>query len=209
MNSSELLWLSAFVAYFVITPACVFLRLEARHRDRWPRRWLVERTEPTPGGPFRDELDEAPRRYVVEHRGAPREVKVVIVVSLVLGHMFVPGLLAGLFGLPIYGVGLVSIPGLWLAAGIYHNAFGLLRCEPAAAVEARRLQRFAVRLNFVVLAVVAALALAFGGHGLLLFTAVYSCISLWHAHGLGRAASAIDAVLGEELEVVTEAARAA
>lgn len=115
----------------------------------------MERTEPTPGGPFRDELDEAPRRYVVEHRGAPREVKVVIVVSLVLGHMFVPGLLAGLFGLPIYGVGLVSIPGLWLTAG----------------------------------------------------TAVYSWISLWHAHGLGRAASAIDAVLGEELEVVAEASR--
>ena len=69
------------------------------------------------------------------------------------------------------------------------------------------MQRFAVRLNVVVLAVVAALALAFGGHGLLLFTAVYSCISLWHAHGLGRAASAIDAVLGEELEVVSEASR--
>jgi hypothetical protein len=206
MDSAFLL-VSAFVAYFVIIPAGTFFLCEERHRDRWRQRWLVEVAEPTPGGPFRDEDGAAPpRRYVVEHRGAPRHVKGLVVVSLVLGHMFVPGLLAGLCGLPIYGLGLASLPGLWLAAGIYRNAFAVLRCEPAAAAEARRLQRFSERLNVVVIAVVLVLGLVWGFNPLSLFTIVYACISLRHAHCLGRAADAIDAVWREELEVVPEGA---
>jgi hypothetical protein len=205
MDLDVIFGLALFLLYFVIVPALTFLRQEERHRDRWRRRWLVEVPEPTPGGPFRDDDGQAPspRRYVAEHHGAPRGVKVVAVVSLVLGHMFLPGLLAGLFGLPFYGLGLVSIPGLVLAARIYGNAFGLLRCAPWAAAEARRLQTFAVRLNVVVLSVVAVCMLAWGLHPLLVFTAVYACISLLHAEGLGRAADAIDAVHSGTLEVVT------
>lgn len=189
--------LSLMFVYFVLVPALVFLRHEARYRDRWRRRWLVDVPEPTPGGPFRDdEGDPAAtrRRYLAEQRGAPREVKVVAVVSLVLGHMFVPGLLAGLYGLIIYGVGLISIPGLVLAAGIYRNAFGLLRCDPQAAAHARRLRRFAISLNVVVLVVVSVFALGVGPHGLLVFTFAYACVSLLHAAALGRAADAIDEV---------------
>lgn len=205
MDSTAFLWIAAFVAYFVVIPAGTFLAYEARHRDRWRQRWLVERAEPTPGGPFRDEDGAAPpRRYVAEHRGAPRHVKGLVVVSLVLGHMFVPGLLAGLFGLPFYGLGLASLPGLWLAAGIYRNAFAVLRCEPEAAAEARRLQRFSERLNVGVLAVVLVLGLAWGWNALSWFTVVYACLSLRHAHCLGRAANAIDAIWREELEVVPE-----
>lgn len=196
-------WVS--IVYFVIVPALTYLRHEAAHREGWRRRILVEVAEPTPGGPFRDEGEEGSRRrYVAEVRGAPRHVKVVVVTSLVLGHMFLPGLLAGLFGLPFYGVGLVSIPGLWLAAAIYGNAFGLLRCAPQAAARARRLERFAIGLNVAVLAVVVVLSLWAGPHPLVVLTAVYACISIAHAHGLGRAADAVDAVHCEALEVVAE-----
>ncbi len=197
--------LTVMVVYFVVVPALVFLYLEAEHRDRWRRRWLVEVPEPTPGGPFRDEdrVASSRRRYVAEHRGAPREVKVLIVTSLVLGHMFVPGLLAGLYGLMIYGVGLVSIPGLVLAAGIYRNAYGLLRCDPEAAVHARRLRRFSIGLNIVVLAIVAVFLMGAGPEPIVLFTGVYACISLLHAEGLGRAADAVDRVHGGAPDVVT------
>jgi len=194
-----------FVGYFVLVPALTYLAREREHRSSWRRRLEVELAEPTPGGPFRDEgVAMPPRTYVAEVHGAPRHVKVVIVTSLVLGHMFLPGLFAGLFGLPIYGVGLVSIPGLWLAASIYRNAFGLLRCEPAAADQARRLRSFAINLNVVVLGAVALLALFEAPYPILLFTAAYAGISLAHAEGLGRAADAIEAVHRGETERVTE-----
>lgn len=197
------------VVYFVALPASTYLHHEAKHRLRWRQRWLVEVPEHDPGGPFRDEPGRpSVGRYVAEHRGAPLGVKVTAVTSLVLGHMFLPGLLAGLAGLPFYGLGLISIPGLWLATAIYGNAFGLLRCDPRAAPRARELRSFAIGLNVIVLVVVAVLALMFGFHSLLLFTAAYACISLLHAEGLGQAADAIDAVHGDVPMMVVEAAPA-
>lgn len=189
--------------YFVVVPALTFLRKEQRYRDRWRRRWQVVVPEAAPGGPFRDEDGDEPSRYMAEQPGAPRVVKVVAVTSLVLGHMFVPGLLAGLCGLPFYGLGLVSIPGLLLAARIYRNAFGLLRCDPAAAAEARRLEELASILNVLVLAVVGVCTLLWGLNALVAFTAVYACISLLHGAGLRHAAAAIDAVHAGAFEVVT------
>ena len=204
MQPSVVFGFSLFLLYFVVVPALTFLRQEPRHRDRWRRRWQVMVPEATPGGSFRDDASSRyPSRYMAEQHGAPRAVKVVAVASLVLGHMFVPGALAGLYGLPIYGLGLISIPGLVLAARIYRNAFGLLRCDPLAATEARRLEAFAIHLNAIVLAVVAVGTLAWGPNALLVFTAVYACISLVHAYGLGRAAAAIDAVHSGAFEVVT------
>lgn len=203
MNSGACFALTLLFVYFVLIPAVTFLDQERRHRLRWRWRQRVRRSEPAPGGPFRDEEPSRVQEYMVERRGAPREVKVVAVVSLVLGHMFIPGLFAGLFGLVFYGVGLMSIPGLVLAARIYRNAYGLLRCEPAAAEIARELQRFANLLNVVVLSV-AGLLLMIDMHWLSVFISVYALISLLHAHGLGRAADAIDAVHRSEPEVVHE-----
>lgn len=205
MQPSVVFGFGLFVLYFVVVPALTFLRQEAKHRHRWRRRWQVVVPEAAPGGPFRDEDGAEPSsyRYMAEQPGAPRRVKVVAVVSLVLGHMFVPGLLAGLCGLPFYGLGLVSIPGLVLAARIYRNAFGLLRCDPRAAAEARRLEELATYLNVIVLAVVAVLTLLWGLQALGVFTAVYACISLLHGVGLRRAAAAIDAVHAGAFEVVT------
>lgn len=196
MDSTSVCLLALFV-YFVLVPAATYLHVEAKHRHRWRRRWLVDVPEPAaPGGPFRDDegMLHPPHRYVAERSGAPCGVKVTVVTSLVLGHVFVPGLLVGLGGVAIYGLGLVSIPGLWLAAASYRNAFGLLRCEPKAAAWARELRGVAIVFDVAVLAIAALIAVVAGLHPLLLLPVVYAGISLLHAEGLGRAADAIDAV---------------
>ncbi len=193
MDIEIYLWLTVFAVYFVLTPALVFLQHERLHRLRWRRRERVLKRQGAPGGSFRGD-GPAGRidGFIVEHRGAPGSVKVVVVASLVLGHMFIPGLFAGLCGLPIYGLGLLSIPGLVLAARIYNNAFGLLRCDREAARAARELQRFAYTLNVVVLLLMGLVATVWL-HPLLVFTSVYAVISMIHGYGLGVAADAIDA----------------
>lgn len=187
----------AGVGYFVAIPAATFLRCERNHRLRWVRQTRMLRAEGEPGAPFRTAaaggLDRW-RGYVVERRGAPATVKVVATTSLVLGHMFVPGLLMGLLGLLYCGLGVIAVPGLLLAARIYRNAFGLLRCEPEAALEAWSLRRFAIRLNVVVLGLAAVWATMFGFDPLAIFTTGYAVVSLVHARGLGLAAAEVAAV---------------
>lgn len=210
-EATFILVLTLWLLYFVVLPAATYLGYEPRHRHVWRRQWLVEVPEHAPGGAFRDQDGEdASTHYLTEQRGAPREVKVVAVVSLVLGHMFVPGLLMGLFGLLFMFIGLVAIPGLILAVGIYRNAFGLLRCEPEAAVEARRLRRFAIWLNWTVMFVVSIVTMATPElYPLWLFFTAYAVISLAHARGLGHAADAIDAVhRGVVMVPTTSASRA-
>lgn len=195
MSIDVLVTLSSLVGFFVVVPALTFLGFERRHRLRWRRREHISVAEPTPGGPFRDDELGGGRRgeYLSERVGAPPLVKVVAVTSLVLGHMFVPGLLAGLVGLMAYGLGLVSIPGLWLALRIYRNAFGLLRCELAAADDARRIADFAVTLNVVVVGVAFLLMAVLGLEPLLLLTLGYAAVSFAHAEGLRLSARAIEA----------------
>lgn len=190
-------WVVAGVGYFVAIPAATFLRCERNHRLRWIRQTRMLRAEGQAGAPFRTPATgglERWRGYVVERRGAPATVKVVATTSLVLGHMFVPGLLMGLLGLVYGGLGVLAVPGLLLAARIYRNAFGLLRCEPEAALEAWSLRRFAIRLNVVVLGLAAVWSTMVGVDALAIFTTVYAVVSLVHARGLGLAAAQVAAV---------------
>lgn len=196
MSDPVLPWSAIVAVYFIAVPAATFLICERSHRLRWVRHTRILRDEREPGAPLRTAAAGAVdgwRGYVAERRGAPEVVKVVATTSLVLGHMFVPGLFAALIGLYVYGLGLLAVPGLVLAARIYGNAFGLLRCEPDAARQARELQRFAVRLNVVVLAAVAAWVVCVGLEVIAMVTASYAAISLLHAHGLGLAAAELDA----------------
>lgn len=202
MDPTYLLVAAGLLTYFVAIPAATFLYYEHHHRLQWRRRELVRVPEHEVGGPFREEeIDGGPweRGYLSERVGAPASVKVVAVTSLVLGHMFIPGLFAALFGLIVYGLGLVAIPGLLLAAGIYRNAFGLLRCDPAAAERARELRRLSLSLNVVVLTVVGA-TLAVEVTGLALFTGGYALVSILHAEGLRIAAEAIEKAKWDELQ---------
>ncbi len=198
MSDPWVFWVAVWAGYFVVIPAATFLSWERGHRLRWVRQTRVLRDESGPGAPLRTAAVDAQhewRGFVVERRGAPTVVKVVATTSLVLGHMFVPGLLAALAGFLFYGVGLLAVPGLVLAARIYSNAFGLLRCELDAALQAQELQRFAVRLNVVILVAVAVWVVCFGLDFVPIVTASYAMISLLHAHGLGLAADEISAAL--------------
>jgi hypothetical protein len=128
--------------------------------------------------------------------------------------MFVPGLLLGLFGLVAAGLGLVSIPGLYLAGRLFFLGRPLLLGEPAAAAKARSLAKFARILNYVVLSACglgAALQLANLRHPgthpdlavslfMVLSVAAYAGVSLAHAALLDRAAAAVDAqnAVGDE-----------
>lgn len=189
---SEMMWLVAGVAYFVAIPAATYLHVERVHRLQWRRHQPVLVPHNDPGVVYRDGDAGTPayfRAYFVERVGAPAVVKVVATTSLVLGHMFIPGLLVGLLGLIYGGFGVLAIPGLILAARIYSNAFGLLRGEPLAAAEALRLERFAITLNIVVLAAVAAWVFVVKLDALAIFTACYAAVSLLHARGLRIAAT--------------------
>jgi hypothetical protein len=103
----------------------------------------------------------------------------------------VPGGMLGLFGTVFAGIGLVSIPGMILAIRIWRLGYAMLRRDPKAEQEARKLDRFAVVLNLVGIAVAIFLfALAPGGEMAVvsLTLVVYAAVSFAHAKALRRCA---------------------
>ena len=71
---------------------------------------------------------DTPRRE--PRRGVPGGILAVAWASLALGQMFVPGLGWGLYGLLFMGLGLVSIPGLVVAARCFWSGW---RCSRTSA----------------------------------------------------------------------------
>ncbi len=171
-------------------------------RAAWER-WLprVVGTESVGHGEYRDGVVERLRAD-----GPPAAVRAAALGCWVLGTMFVPGLALGLYGLVFAGLGLISIPGLILAARLFLLGAPLLRAEPAAAAKARSLARFARVLNYVVLALCGgALVMQIpavlrhgiessnlGGVGIALAIALYAGVSLGHAALLIRSAEDIE-----------------
>jgi hypothetical protein len=93
-------------------------------------------------------------------RGAPAGVRWAAYTCLLLGQMFVPGLLVGAFGLLAGGIGMVSIPGLITAAKLYRAGLLLLRREPREAYfAARNAATWALWLNGLIMAASFALLL--------------------------------------------------
>lgn len=193
------LFFFAIVALVIGAPTAMWFKT-------WPDallRWLprVVGTENIARGQFRDAV--VPK---FRSDGPPMEVRLAALGSWILGAMFVPGLLMGLIGLVMMGLGLVSIPGLILAARLFLLGRPLLLGEPGAAARARSLAQFARILNYVVLAVCSVGLMAqvpdvlrhglasnaMGLVGLWLSVALYGGISLTHASLLDRAAKAIE-----------------
>lgn len=193
------LFFFAIVALVIGAPTAMWFKT-------WPDallRWLprVVGTDYIAQGQFRDAV--VPR---FRADGPPMEVRLAALGSWILGAMFVPGLLMGLIGLVMMGLGLVSIPGLILAARLFLLGRPLLLGEPGAAARARSLAQFARILNYVVLSICGVGLLsqvpdvlrhglgsnALGLIALWLSVALYGGISLTHASLLDRAAKAID-----------------
>ncbi len=116
-------------------------------KDEATNNWLPRTREPEAiaDGGYREATTTT-----FEPPGPPTVVKVAAIGSWVLGQMFIPGLLLGLFGLIAMGIGLVSIPGLILAGKLFMLGSPLLRGEIEAAKKAQRLANFAFILNAIV-----------------------------------------------------------
>lgn len=193
------LWPALMALLFVGLPTAMWLSTRREADERWLPR--VDGTERVGVGSYRDAVIP---RFV--GGGPPWEVRVAALSSWILGTMFVPGLMGGLFGLFFAGIGLISVPGLVLAWRLFFLGAPLLRGEPEAAVKARAAARFARVLNVVVLAACGVAAMTqvpnlvhhnpssdaadvLTGAGMVVF---YAMISLTHAHLLTRAAKRID-----------------
>ena len=186
--------------FLVLSFLCVALVIGAP-TAMWFKTWPDALLRWLPRGQFRD---AAVPKFRAD--GPPMEVRLAALGSWILGAMFVPGLLMGLFGLVVMGLGLVSIPGLILAGRLFFLGRPLLLGEPGAAARARSLAQFARILNYVVLALCGVGLLSQAPellrHGLAsnvlglvalsLSVALYAGISLTHASMLDRAARAID-----------------
>ena len=78
---------------------------------------------------------------------APLLVRSAALSCMFMGQMFVPGVCLGLFGLAIYGLGLVSVPGLVVAARLWAASGNLLKGTPAGIAQARSAARWSVNFN--------------------------------------------------------------
>ena len=144
-----LITLLTFAFVMLLAAALPYVFVESRWRWRW-REIVVGRlpADGAGGGLYRAGGDVP--RYLQE---APRLIRWTAFSCFLLGQMFIPGLVVGLFGLMVAGVGLLSIPGLITAAKIYRVGFALLRREPRRAFfRAREAAAWALWLNGIIMA---------------------------------------------------------
>ena len=141
--------ITLFVIVFVasLTAALPYVFVESRWRWRW-REVEVGRVAAERANGIYRQAGDVPR-YAAQ---APALVRVAALSCFVFGQMFVPGIVLGIVGMVVSGVGLVSIPGLAVAAKIYRTGFALLRREPRAAYfRAREAATWALWLNGILM----------------------------------------------------------
>jgi hypothetical protein len=162
-------WVCALASLFVFGGLFTYRICEQRHRSNWQR----------------------------AHAGAraPKHIRRTALWSIYMGQMALPGGLLGLFGTLFAGIGLISIPGMILAIRIWRLGYAMLRRDPAAEQEARKLEQFAVALNIVVvsLGVLLLALLPSTGTAVLLLTLVaYAGVSAAHAKAMRRCAELLE-----------------
>lgn len=126
-----------------ITALAPYVWLERRFRVLWaghPLAPVTVRADPYRGA-----------RVVPGHtQKAPGLVRLAAVSCFFLGQMFLPGLLLGVVGLVFYGLGLVAVPGLIVAARLWAAGVHLLRGTPESVAKARSAARWSVQLNALI-----------------------------------------------------------
>lgn len=196
------------VVAFVATHLAPFLapvayaRSERAHRGAWQTfpagREIVEPSAYRSSGPV-----------VTGHlERAPGLVRVAAASAIVFGAMFLPGLSWGLFGLVAGGFGLLSIPGLLIAAFLWRAGHSLLRGTAEGAVDAARIASVSFYFNaLLVLGALSVAVLSRDSDALAVsaLVGVYACCSIAQALLLGKAASLGAELHGETLEGVVEA----
>jgi hypothetical protein len=196
MGVAEIVLVLFVLLAFPVVPAGLWFTNRARAYSHWAPR--VIGTQKVASGQYREA--SAPTFGEPE---PPLMVKLAALGCWGLGQMFVPGLALGLFGLLVL-IGLVSIPGLILAAKLFRLGGPLMRGEIESAAKARSLATFARVLNGITVGIVgvsAVMSLASSGNAAsqllatTLFSApvlFYAMISLVHAKLLDLAADEVE-----------------
>lgn len=204
----EIVCCSGVAAGFVGAAVATYLLAERQHRSLWAR-------VPLPAVQVGDGAYRASAVVAGYASRAPRAVRLAAFASLLLGQMFVPGLLMGLFGLLAIGLGLVSVPGLIVAARVWLSGLHLLSGTPERLRKARASARLSARYNvalsgwcgFAAVGLIALWCTAPGEEavtvqrdnyiGWLILVAItqgYALVSLAHAWWVDRATAALTAV---------------
>lgn len=175
-------------ALFVFGGLLTYTRVERRWRRKW---WtFAHQVDPSEAAPYRLDGGPAPTRAVLRRTRAPKLIRRTALWSIYMGQMAVPGGLLGLIGVPFWGLGLASIPGMILAVRIWRLGYAMLRRDPEAAAEARKLHDFAFVLNVVAMAIGAMLSV--GAWPLTVVLWVYGAVSLAHAKAMERCAKVLE-----------------
>jgi hypothetical protein len=141
----------AFGTLFALIAAIPFWVTEKRWRWRWQEVQAGLLPVDAHANAFRDGGATVP----TFHRSAPTRLRWAAYSCIFFGQMFVPGLIAGVFGLLALGIGVVSIPGLITAAKLYGTGFALLRRDPrgGALWSAESAAAWGIWLNGVIAAI--------------------------------------------------------
>jgi hypothetical protein len=177
----------AVLAAPFVLPSLAYAAGASEARLAWPAVYADEPVAVAVAAPYR--TNAAPRLVArrVRRAGGPVAVRGAAFASFLLGQMFLPGLALGLFGFLYYGIGLVSLPGLYVAYKNVALGFALLRRKPGIVEEARAAAALTYMLNAVVLAIGLVGAFFAPAFGLLV---PYALLSIAHGALLQRAAAA-------------------
>lgn len=128
------------VAPIFLAPFAVFWRRLVEHRGRW----FVALPPVEVGAGYRGQA-VVPGH---EHR-VPLRVRIASLSCLVFGVQFVPGLALGLAGLFAGGLGVMSIPGLYVAHEMWRAGTSVLEKTPLSLAQAARAATVAQMLNVI------------------------------------------------------------
>lgn len=147
MNGTDMLTFAAVATSPFALAWLTFAVFERRFRLFWAG-------IPLPPVAVRVDAPYRGARVVPGHtRRAPAIVRWAALSCFFFGQMFLPGLALGLFGLIAMGVGIVSVPGLVVAARLWAAGIHLLKGTPESVGKARSAARWSVQLNVLITAV--------------------------------------------------------
>jgi hypothetical protein len=185
----------------LIVPVTMYLSGRMAGRDTWGL--LLRGYEQRGAGAYRAQI-----KPVWVAGKAPLSVHLAAISSFILGQMVVPGALASLVGLIValeiiaHGMNTpgdyvivvltASAPtGLMIGGRLLTVGLGLMQREEGAVEKARKLARFSIIHNVVLLFSMGVI-FALGGNDELIFPVIYQCMSIAQATLLLKAARAVE-----------------
>jgi hypothetical protein len=178
---------------FICLPVAAVTAQHSEARERWTFR------DRTPVGHGEGAFRQAEVVAVGAPETVPRVISLAALTSYFCGVSIIPGALAGLVGVFVYGLGLVSIPGIVVAWRIARAGGALMRRAPDAPERARSAANWAIALNVVgIAAMVVVPFFDASWSAFATFSVIYQCCSLAQAALMRRAASVLEERIARE-----------